>query len=214
MSAIVVMAKAPVAGRVKTRLCPPFTLEEAAALAEAALIDTLENVGRTEVVRSGAAQAVLALEGRVGAWFPTGWRVVSQRGNDLGERLAAAFADVPGPALLVGMDTPQVDAEVLDAAWDNLDGCFDAVLGLAADGGWWALGLRHAVPGLFDGVPMSTAETGAMQLARMHTFGLRVAMLPRAIDVDDVASAEAVVAATPDSRFAARFRTLTMTASR
>src|SRR5688500_4457952 len=100
-AALIVIAKEPVPGRVKTRLCPPCTPEQAARLARAALEDTLAACGDTV----GAGRRVLALDGEPGGWLPRGWDVVAQRGAGLAERLAHAFADVGGPAFLLGMDT-------------------------------------------------------------------------------------------------------------
>ncbi|HEV2820151.1 MAG TPA: DUF2064 domain-containing protein, partial [Solirubrobacteraceae bacterium] len=100
--ALAVIAKAPVAGRVKTRLCPPCTPQQAAALAAAALSDTLAAVAATPTHRR-----VLVLEGERGDWVPEGFEVIPQRGDGLAERLADAFATIGEPTLLVGMDTPQ-----------------------------------------------------------------------------------------------------------
>src|SRR4051794_33440895 len=96
---LIVIAKEPVPGRVKTRLTPPYTAAEAAYLAEAALADTL-----AAVVAAPAGRRILALAGRPGRWLPSGVRVVPQRGSGLDERLANAFADAGGPAVLIGMD--------------------------------------------------------------------------------------------------------------
>jgi len=151
---LLVIAKQPVPGRVKTRLVPPCTYEQAAALAEAALADTLRTV-----LMAPAARRVLVLDGEPGPWLPPGFEVVPQCGGPLDERLAAAFAAVRGPALLIGMDTPQVTPGLLAVDWEAAD----AVFGPAADGGFWALGLRVPDPALVRGVPMSTASTGASQ---------------------------------------------------
>src|SRR5947209_16004252 len=105
---IVVLAKAPVAGRVKTRLCPPLMPQEAATLAEAALSDTL-----VAVLATRCARRVLALDGAPGLWLPTGIEVIGQRGERLDERISCAFDDVGGPALLIGSDTPQVSTTLL-----------------------------------------------------------------------------------------------------
>ena len=106
---LLVIAKQPVPGRVKTRLVPPCTHEQAAALAEAALADTLHTV-----LMAPARRRVLVLEGEPGPWLPAGFDVVPQCGGPLDERLAGAFAAVRGPALLIGMDTPQVTPGLLD----------------------------------------------------------------------------------------------------
>ncbi|MGW3098216.1 TIGR04282 family arsenosugar biosynthesis glycosyltransferase [Streptomyces sp. NPDC001102] len=189
---LLVIAKEPRPGRVKTRLTPPFTPEEAAGLAEAALADTLDVVARTP-----ARRRVLVLEGEPGPWLPPGFEVVRQCAGGLDERLAAAFARCDGPALLVGMDTPQVTPALLTV---DFDGC-DAYFGPAADGGFWALGLAEPDPGLLRGVPMSTPFTGAAQRARLT--GLRVRDLPELRDVDTADDAETVARAAPDGRFAA-----------
>lgn len=194
---LLVMAKQPVPGRVKTRLVPPCTHEQAAALAEAALADTLHTV-----LRVPARRRVLVLDGRPGPWLPPGFDIMPQCGGPLDERLAAAFAAVRGPALLIGMDTPQVAPGLLTVDWQAAD----AVFGPAADGGFWALGLRVPDPALLRGVPMSTPDTGAIQLGRLLTAGLRIADLPRLRDVDTAADAVAVAQQAPQSRFAARAR--------
>jgi uncharacterized protein len=196
---LLVIAKQPVPGRVKTRLVPPCTYEQAAALAEAALTDTLHTV-----LMVPARRHVLVLEGRPGPWLPSGFEVLPQCSGPLDERLAGAFAAVRGPALLIGMDTPQVTSGLLIVDWQAAD----AVFGPAADGGFWALGLRVPDPALLRGVPMSTAGTGSIQRARLCAAGLRVADLPQLRDVDTAADALAVARQAPRSRFAARVREL------
>jgi rSAM/selenodomain-associated transferase 1 len=193
---LLVIAKEPVAGRVKTRLSPPCTPEQAARLALAALEDTLAACAGTD------ARRVLVLDGRPGAWLPHGWDVIPQRGDGLAERLAAAFADAGGPALLIGMDTPQVTARQLRAGLAALEDA-DAAFGPAEDGGYWAIGLRAPDPAVFARVPMSRVYTGAIQRARLAALGLRTVDLPALRDVDDIAAARAVAAAAPASRFAA-----------
>ncbi|MGW2832399.1 TIGR04282 family arsenosugar biosynthesis glycosyltransferase [Streptomyces sp. NPDC001286] len=194
---LLVIAKEPRPGRVKTRLTPPFTPQEAAGLAEAALADTLDVVARTP-----ARRRVLVLEGAPGPWLPAGFEVVRQCAGGLDERLAAAFAHCDGPALLIGMDTPQVTPALLTV---DFAGC-DAYFGPAADGGFWALGLAAPDPGLLRGVPMSTPLTGAAQRARLT--GLRVRDLPRLRDVDTAGDAELVAKAAPRGRFAAELARL------
>jgi rSAM/selenodomain-associated transferase 1 len=196
--ALVVIAKEPVPGRAKTRLCPPCTPEEAAGLAEAALRDTLLAVGAAR-----ARRRVLVLEGRSGPWLPDGFEVLPQRAGGLGERLAGAFDDVGEPAFLVGMDTPQATPEMIDAGVRVLesDGV-DAVLGPAPDGGYWAIGLRRADARIFRGVPMSSRGTLAAQRARLVELGLRHAELPPLRDVDTVEDARAVAREAPGTHFA------------
>ncbi|MFD0307792.1 DUF2064 domain-containing protein [Streptomyces sp. NPDC127119] len=205
MTTLLVIAKEPRPGRVKTRLTPPFTPVEAAALAEAALADTLYAVAATPATRR-----VLVLEGAPGPWLPPGFDVVPQCGGGLDERLAAAFAGCDGPTLLIGMDTPQVTPALLSV---DLTHC-DAVFGPAEDGGFWALGLAEPDPLLLRGVPMSTPTTGAVQRGRLIAAGLRVRDLPPLRDVDTAADAEAVAALAPRGRFAARLAGLTAVAGR
>ena len=200
---IVVIAKEPVPGRVKTRLTPAFTPLEAAALAEASLTDTLQAVAETTVARR-----VLALDGRPGRWLPPGFDVIGQRGQGLDERIAWALSDarvtLPLPVVLIGMDTPQVTPEMLAASAEPLvSRTADATFGMAEDGGFWLLGLREVNPDLILGVPMSRGDTGARQLARLEQAGLRVTMLPELTDVDTVREAQQIAALTPGSRFAA-----------
>ena len=195
---IVVIAKEPRPGRVKTRLCPPCTPGDAARIARAALDDTLESVARTP-----AAARVVALDGSPGPWLPVGFRVVPQVAGDLGARLAAATDAVSGPVLVVGMDTPQLTPALLEHACHRLEDVgVDAVLGRADDGGYWTIGFRGRWTGTFEGVTMSTPTTADAQHARLLTLGLRVRELPRLRDVDTFADARAVAELVPSSRFA------------
>jgi hypothetical protein len=194
---LLVLAKAPVPGRVKTRLCPPCTPDQAAAVAAAALADTL-----AATAGAVAGGTVLALEGRMVP--PPGVAIRAQRGGSLGERIAAAFAEMPGPALQLGMDTPQVTPRLLGACLSTLDAGVDAVLGPAEDGGWWALGLRDPTHArLVADVPMSTPDTGRRTARALLGAGLRVATLPTLRDVDTWADAVAVAGLAPHGRFAA-----------
>ncbi|GIF52073.1 hypothetical protein Afe04nite_66120 [Asanoa ferruginea] len=206
---VLVVAKAPVPGLAKTRLCPPATLRQAAEVARAALLCT------AAAVRAATRTPVLAHTGSFGdAVGPAGlrrvfagWRRLPQRGDGLAERLANAHADVavtlPGqPVVQIGMDTPQVTAALLGAALRKLDDT-DAVIGPAADGGWWAVGFRdptHAAA-LRD-VPMSTATTFDHTRAAIAARGLRITELPTLTDVDDWPAAHAVARLIPDTAFA------------
>ncbi|MFV2095011.1 DUF2064 domain-containing protein [Micromonospora sp. LOL_014] len=228
MTVLLVMAKTPVAGLVKTRLCPPATPGQAARIATAALLDTMDAVRA-----AGAVTPVLALAGRLtdADAYPgaaeelvvatAGWRVLPQRGDGFADRLANAHADVAAaylgrPVLQIGMDTPQLTGAALTAAVETLTGAggapteaggvragTGAVLGWAADGGWWALGLtdpRHAE--VLRRVPMSTSHTGRDTWSALRARGLRVAPLPVLRDVDEWRDALAVADAVPGSRFA------------
>lgn len=193
---MLVVAKAPLPGRVKTRLCPPLDPAEAAEIAEAALADTLE-----AVAGCGAQRRILALDGPVGAWLPPGFDVVPQVGGAFGARLSAAWRYAGGPGVQIGMDTPQITSGLLDDALGLLDSN-EALLGPAEDGGWWALGLRRWRRGVFDGVAMSTARTGSDQHARLRDLGLVVTKLATLRDLDTAHDAGAIAAIAPQTRTA------------
>jgi rSAM/selenodomain-associated transferase 1 len=197
-AALLVIAKQPVAGRAKTRLTPPCTPQQAARLADAALRDTLEAVGKVP-----AQRRVLVFEGDPEPWRPDGFEVIAQRGDGLGERLQAAFDDVGGPALLIGMDTPQVTpAQLGDAVRALADERVDSILGPTTDGGYWCVGFKRRVAGAFDGVPMSVSDTYERQCQRFAELGVRIGAQPLLRDVDTIDDARAVAAVAPGTRFA------------
>ena len=208
---VIVLAKAPVPGRVKTRLCPPATPEQSARIASAALLDTLDAARAVP-----GARTVVALTGDLGAAVGepelraalAGCDVVEQRGDALGERIAAAHADTaalhPGaPTVQIGMDTPQVTAALLTGCLNALS-TSDAALGTATDGGWWVLGLTDPCgAGVLADVPMSRTDTGDRTRDALRTSGLRVATVPELTDVDTADEAVTVAEEVPDGRFAA-----------
>ncbi|GAA4008238.1 DUF2064 domain-containing protein [Allokutzneria multivorans] len=205
--AILIVAKAPVPGLAKTRLCPPATPEQAAEIAAAALLDTVDAVLRTpnttpyvtftgdlrKARRSKEIAELLAL-----------CEVFEQRGASFSDRLANAHAEIarraPGqPVVQIGMDTPQVTPSLLADCFPE----WDATIGRAHDGGWWALGLRdpnHAE--VLRAVPMSQYDTGVLTMKALWDKGLDVASLPVLSDVDTMSDALAVADATPHGRFA------------
>lgn len=208
-----VVAKAPVPGLCKTRLAADIGYDAAAALAAAALLDTLD----TATATFGAGDCVLALVGDLEEAGDgdairdavAGWTVVPQRGNDFGRRLAHAHADAgAGPLIQIGMDTPQVTSGHLTDALDGLARC-DAVLAPAEDGGWWGLALRDpAAARYLRDVPMSTPDTGRDTRAALEDAGLSVGSTTTLRDVDSLDDAEAVALLAPDSRFAAAWHEL------
>ncbi|WP_434445821.1 TIGR04282 family arsenosugar biosynthesis glycosyltransferase [Lentzea sp. E54] len=197
---LLVMAKSPVPGQVKTRLCPPLTPREAADVAAASLLDTL-----TAALATPGAVPVVALSGVVRREDVRDALaecvVIPQRGTTFAERLVHAHADVARfgmPVLQIGMDTPQVTPSLLESCARFEE----AALGFALDGGWWALGLRDPLrAGVLRDVPMSRADTGALTLKALH--GLEVRTLPVLSDVDTMADARAVTRLVPGSLFAA-----------
>jgi glycosyltransferase A (GT-A) superfamily protein (DUF2064 family) len=207
-----VLAKAPVPGKVKTRLCPPVSPAQAARIAAAAFLDTVDavlavpDVTPVVALTGDLAQAIdaEALTERLRATT-----VIPQRGTTLGQRIAAAYADTAavvgdGPVLQIGMDTPQVDAKLLSHCLDLLNGDgVDAALGPATDGGWWVLGVRRPeLAGLIADIPTSLPDTGARTLVALRASGCRLIDLPELSDVDTWEDAVAVAAEVPDGRFA------------
>jgi len=201
MTQLLVITKAPVPGKSKTRLSPPCSPEQAAAIAAAAVGDTLDAVRGTPVQRR-----VVALDGAPGELDLTGCVVVPQVDGDLGTRLAHAFADAMEPpdgdlpTLLIGMDTPQVTPELLADCLARLvaAGPGTAVLGTAPDGGWWALGVHAAVAALvLPGVPMSREDTAVLTRAALEQAGLTVLDLPQLTDIDHFPDALSVAALCP-----------------
>lgn len=197
MTALVLIAKEPVAGRVKTRLHPPLTLEQAAMIAAAAIDDTLAALAAVPATRR-----VLLFDGVTVPPAAADYEVVAQATGGLDERLAAIFDLLDEPTVLVGMDTPQLTAGDLAPAFATDFGEMDAWFGPAADGGFWALGMRSPRGDLIRGVPMSQDDTGEHQRARLDAAGLRVGTLPTLTDVDTIDSARKAAAAAPLSRFA------------
>ncbi len=212
---LLVVAKAPVPGLAKTRLTPPATPEQAADIAAAALLDTLDAVRDTPgavpvVAMTGDLDLARRADEIRAALAPM--TVISQRGADFAHRLANAHADAarccPGlPIVQIGMDTPQVTAELLRGTAALLADA-EVVLGPAADGGWWALGLRDPLhANALRGVPMSREDTGALTLAALTRH--RAMIANTLSDVDTVADALWVAQRTPSGRFAAAVAAMT-----
>ena len=206
-----VVAKAPEPGKAKTRLAATVGDEGAAQIAAAALLDTLDAVTAAPV-----AARVVALTGDLdaaccGAEIRTrleSFIVIGQRGTDFADRLANAHADAAAagegrPVLQIGMDTPQVTAELLAACARRLLQA-QALLGPARDGGWWILGLQApTMAECLRGVPMSQGDTGDRTANALRDRGIDVGLVETLADVDVVDDVDAVRDVCPDdSRFA------------
>ncbi len=204
---VLVVAKAPEPGKVKTRLGRIIGMDRAAEVAAASLLDTLaaatRAVGADHCHLSLAGELAGAVRGAELAEAMAGWSIHPQVGADFAERLADAHARVPGPVVQIGMDTPHVTPELLLAAAAGLAE-HDAVLGPAEDGGWWVLALREpAAASAIATVPMSTDDTGRDTRAALVAAGLDVGTTATLSDVDTVEDADAVARLAPGSRFAA-----------
>jgi uncharacterized protein len=208
--AVLVVAKAPVPGLAKTRLAATIGAERAADVAAAALLDTLDAVADAPV-----AARVVAMTGDLNEAARSveirkrlqEFTVVEQRGDDFATRLANAHADASAavgglPVLQLGMDTPQVTADLIADCGRTLGGA-DAVLGMALDGGWWVLGLHDpATAQCLCDVPMSQPDTGAVTLGALRHTGLDVRLVQELADVDTIGDVEAVRrVCPPGSRF-------------
>lgn len=204
MTTLVVMAKECTPGRVKTRLHPPYSLEEAALIAQASLDDTLAFAARLPVDRR-----VLCFEGSQVPAAADGFEVVPQATGTLDERIADVLDHCEGPTILIGMDTPQLRPEDLGDALADWPPTVDAFFGPAADGGFWALALREPRGDLVRGVAMSEPDTGGRQRERLTRAGLRVQDLRERIDIDTVDTLAQVAAELPPgSRLRQAMRTM------
>jgi glycosyltransferase A (GT-A) superfamily protein (DUF2064 family) len=209
---VLVVAKAPVAGRVKTRLGAEIGMAAAADLAAASLLDTMaacrDAFGPDSCLLSLSGDFADSVRGDELIRASDGWSVARQRGSTFAERLANSHLDVPpgGSVVQVGMDTPQLTpallVEVAAAVAQH-----DAVLGPAEDGGWWVLALRRpiAARALHD-VPMSTPTTYDDTRRALVGEGLDVAVAGTLRDVDTVADADAVAAQTQHGEFSRAWR--------
>ena len=201
-AALVIFAKAPIAGQVKTRLCPPLTPDEAATLHGSFVIDMLE---RTKVA---AIKLKLPID-RYLACAPSSTlvffqimeerqsvKLIDQVGDDLGARMEQAFATLFGKGyqrvFIVGTDVPSLPLDHYKQALALLD-THEVVLGPALDGGYYLIGLKQPRPELFAGIAWSTDRVLAATQEKAASFGLKVALLPSWRDVDTIDDLQALI---------------------
>jgi hypothetical protein len=203
-SALIIFAKAPVPGQVKTRLCPPLTPDEAATLHGSFVLDTLE--------RSKAAVARLHLPlDRYLACAPSstlaffkimeerqGVHLIDQAGEDLGARMAQAFdalfARGYQRVLIIGTDVPTLPLDQYRQAFALLES-HDLVLGPALDGGYYLIGLTRTAPGLFKDIPWSTDHVLRLTQEKAARLGLKTALIAPWRDVDTIEDVRALIEA-------------------
>ena len=209
---LLLTAKAPVPGEVKTRLGAEIGDRAAAALAAAALLDTIEVLtafggnGRCHLALSGDLGR--AVDGPAISAALAGWTVRPQQGAGFAARLAHAHQQVAGPVIQVGMDTPQLTVTDLAGIAAGLEQG-DAVLGPADDGGWWVLGLPDPLyAACLANVEMSLPSTCTLTQEALEQQGLVVLLGARLRDVDTIADAIVVVAEAPQTRFAEAWRSM------
>lgn len=196
-SALIIFAKAPIPGQVKTRLCPPLTPDEAASLHGSVVLDMLERSRGTASMDRFVACAPSSdhvffkiLEERHGV------RLIAQMGDDLGARMARAFADVFAlgyrQVLVVGTDLPTLPGSAFGEAVTLL-AAHDVVLGPALDGGYYLIGLGKPSPELFAGIPWSTDRVLPLTQQKAAALGLHTALLPVRRDIDTIDDLMAVI---------------------
>ncbi len=203
-SALIIFAKAPIPGQVKTRLCPPLTPDEAATLHGSFVLDTLE--------RSKAAVTKLRLPmDRYLACAPDashvffkimeerhGVRVLDQVGENLGARMTQIFTSIFAggykQVLIIGTDVPSLPLTHYQQALVLLT-THDLVLGPAHDGGYYLIGLTRAIPDLFAGIPWSTDQVLALTKQKARALGLKTALLPEWCDIDTIEDLRSLIAA-------------------
>lgn len=186
--AFVLMSKAPRAGDVKTRLCPPLDLVEAASLYRCFFLDTLEKIMRTRTAKPVISYTP-ASEQAFFESLASGVLLLPQRGADLGARMADCFQNLFAHGytgvLLTGSDLPTLPQRVFFEAVTRLASAqVDVVLGPSEDGGYYLIGLRTLQRALFEGMTWSTPQVLEETVKRANMLGLRVAYLPTWFDVD------------------------------
>jgi uncharacterized protein len=186
---LIIFAKEPLPGQVKTRLSPPLSPKGAAQLYHSFLLDILEEMARVPEVRLAVAFSPPGAQAFFGGLAPPGTDLFPQEGADLGERMARAFArgfagDF-GPILLRGSDVPDLPGELVAEAREVLAaGRAQVVLGPATDGGYHLVGLTEPQPRLFQGPAWSSHTVLADTLDLARQLGLRVHLLPPWADID------------------------------
>lgn len=191
--ALGLMAKAPLAGEVKTRLVPPLTAREAAALNVCFLRDMAANIESVSDIEAASGLVVYTPAGSESAFadvLPEGFELLAQRGESLGERLCNATDDLLrqgyAAVCLINSDSPTLPKSILIRAIESLKADGDrVVLGAAEDGGYYLIGLKHAHRNLFNGIAWSTSEVFARTRERAAEIDLPVELLPSWYDVDD-----------------------------
>lgn len=185
--ALIIFAKRPVPGRVKTRLTPPLTPEEGAEIYRRMLLDTLAGAASIPhmekfIFYEDEPEAAPYFEGMAGEMG-----VFPQKGRDLGERMGNAFRDMfnmgCGRVAIIGSDSPDLPRERIAAAFELLKDA-EVVYGPCEDGGYYLVAMKRRHDGLFEGIPWSSGAVLAKSLEKAEKAGLAVALLPNWHDLD------------------------------
>lgn len=190
LCALAVMAKAPRPGRVKTRLSPPLTLDQASAMNISFLRDTAENLASIPYSAGLISYTPVGDEALFAGLLPQSFALVAQRGDTFGERLLAAAQDILaigyGSVCLIDSDSPTVPAAAFESAVEALAEPGDRiVVGPSHDGGYYLIGMKRPHPEPFERIAWSTASVFAETMDRCHEAGIEVVTLPVWYDIDD-----------------------------
>jgi hypothetical protein len=196
-NALVIMAKAPLPGKTKTRLCPPFTPQEAARLYQALLQDTLALASRFADTDRSLTVAIAFSPPKAHALFAglaaPGTRLVGVQGKDIGgclsQALGAMFRSGYSKVLALSSDSPSLPIECLKQAFTSLE-TSELVFGPALDGGYTLVGMRQLYPEIFSGIEWSSAQVLTQSLQRAAALGLTTALTPEWYDIDTAADLE------------------------
>ena len=203
-TALVIFAKAPIPGQVKTRLCPPLTHDEAATLHGSFVLDTLERTNVAVIKLKVPFDRYLACTPSSTLVFfkimeeRQGVKLIDQEGQDLGERMhrtfEAFFTRGYRHVLIVGTDVPSLPLSYYQQALELLEK-HDLVLGPALDGGYYLIGLNQSAPALFENMPWSTDRVLPLTRAKADSLGLRMAFLPEWRDIDRMEDLQTLIEA-------------------
>lgn len=190
-NALAVMAKAPVAGEVKTRLVPPLSAGEAARLYGALLSDLLHSLRAFPAADRFVVFTPPDAATLFDAIVPAGFACFPQHAGDLGKRMEAVFADLFSrryrQVVVIGSDVPVFPAGFLAKAFETLDesrGC--VVLGPSEDGGYYLIGMSRLVREIFSDIPWGQDSVLSTTLARLSALACEVRLLPPWFDLDRV----------------------------
>jgi hypothetical protein len=209
-TALVIFAKAPIPGQVKTRLCPPLTPDEAATLHGSFVLDTLERT-KTAVTRLKLPidRYLACAPASTHVFFKImeerqGVKLIDQVGDDLGARMNQAFETLFAHGyrniLLMGTDVPTLPLDHFKQALTQLEN-HDLVLGPALDGGYYLIGLKWAIPELFIDIPWSTDQVLRLTQEKATSLGLKTILIQPWRDVDALADLQTLIdASTAESK--------------
>jgi len=186
-ASLIVVAKKPEPGFTKTRLCPPFTPQEAAQFYRCLMLDTLELAARVQGVEHCVAYAPIGAHSYFQSLVPEGFNLIPQQGADLGERLANTLADRfqhgCQKVVVMNSDGPTLPLSYLEQAFRQLQQC-DVSLGMGHDGGYYLIGMKQMQPELFENIAWSSDRVLSQTLDACRRLQLKVHRLPQWYDVD------------------------------